>query len=82
MTCLSSEATKKYPERVRNTSTPPDTRPNQTWKMATSAMAQAAQSVEVVTVGSALAARLGSAVRGDESPEAVVVEARYHNVPR
>lgn len=40
MTCRSSEPTKKYPDRVRNTSTPPDTRPNQMWKHATKTMAR------------------------------------------
>ena len=35
----STEPPKKKPDSARNTSTPPDTRPNHTWKIATSAIA-------------------------------------------
>ena len=41
---------KKNPDSARKTSTPPDTRPNQTWNTATSGDRDTAKAVEVVAV--------------------------------
>ena len=87
----SSELPKKNPDSTRNTSTPPDTRPNQTWKIATNAIATprnpsrswryARTGPEGAAVGSAGSAALAGDGRNRVKEDMIVRQSTNSAVP-